>query len=222
MIVVFITHEVSFIVKLGFLTIGILVIGLVILPNAYAVPSIQLVMDKTTFNYGEKLSYTIEVSEVTGDLAIIHIRDESGKGSSAIPFSISELKTEILAPYPFEKQVFPEGKYFIDIEYSGAEFTVDFDLIDSGDVVIPFQTKQVAYNWVNNQVSGGFLIDSIQKTVEKKIINIPFEINGDNLGSIYIPDWMKKVTVWWLEEKISDDTYAYAFQNLINRQIITG
>lgn len=206
--------------KISFVVFGIFVLGLLI-PNAFAVPSAQIVMEKTTFSYGEKLFYTIEVSEITGDLAIIHIRDDQGKGSSAIPIEISKLKTEVPSPYPFEKQVFPEGKYFIDLQYSGAEYTAEFNLIDLGNVVIPFQTKQIAYNWVNNQVSSGIFIDSIQKTVEKEAINIPYEIDRDNLGKIFIPEWMKITTVWWLEEKISDETYSNAFQNLIDRKIIT-
>ena len=205
--------------KIPFIIIGIFALGLFV-PTAFAAPAAQIVMEKTTFSYGEKLFYTIEVSEVTGDLAIIHIRDESGKGSSAIPIEISELRTEVPSLYPFEKEVFPEGKFFIDLQYSGAEHTAEFNLIDSGNVVIPFQTKQIAYSWVNNQVSSGILIDSIQKMVEKDAINIPYEIDRDHMEDIYIPDWMKMTTIWWLEEKISDGTYASAFQNLIDRQII--
>ena len=205
--------KIAFIIA-GFLSLVILV------PAAFAVPSAQIVMEKTTFSYGEKLFYTIEVSEVTGDLAIIHIRDETGKGSSAIPMEISQLKTEVPSLYPFEKQVFPEGKYFIDLQYSGVEHTAEFTLIDTGNVVIPFLAKQMAYSWVNNQVSSGILIDSIQKMVEQDVINIPYEIDRDNMGEIYIPEWMKITTIWWLEEKISDGTYANAFQNLVDRQII--
>jgi hypothetical protein len=207
-------------VKTSLLILGIFAVGLISFPIAFAVPSVQILMDQTTFSYGEKLFYTIEVSEITGDLAIIHIRDESGKGSSAIPLEISQLKTDVPSSYPFEKLIFQEGKYFIDLQYSGAEFTAEFDLIDSGNIVIPFQTKQIAYSWVNNQVSAGILIDSIQKTVEKDSIHIPQEIDREHLGNIFIPDWMKLVTVWWLEEKISDETYANAFQNLIDREII--
>ena len=205
--------------KIGFIIVGIFVLGFVV-PTALAAPTAQIVMEKTTFSYGEKLFYTIEVSEVTGDLAIIHIRDESGKGSSAIPIEISGLRTEVPSLYPFEKEVFPEGKFFIDLQYSGAEHTAEFNLIDSGNVVIPFQTKQIAYSWVNSQVSSGILIDSIQKMVEKDAINIPYEIDRDHMEDIYIPEWMKMTTIWWLEEKISDGTYANAFQNLIDRQII--
>jgi hypothetical protein len=209
-------------VKTSLLILGIFAVGLISFPIAFAVPSVQILLEQTTFSYGEKLFYTIEVSEITGDLAIIHIRDESGKGSSAIPLEISQIKTEVPSPYPFEKLIFPEGKYFIDLQYSGAEFTAEFDLIDSGNIVIPFQTKQIAYNWVNNQVSAGILIDSIQKTVEKDAIHIPQEIDREHLENIFIPDWMKLVTIWWLEEKISDETFANAFQNLIDRQIITA
>lgn len=207
--------------KTGFLIIGIFTICLIILPNASASQYIQILMDQTTFSYGEKLVYTIEVSEVTGELAIIHIRDESGKGSSAIPIEISKLKTEIPSPYPFEKQVFPEGKYFIDLQYSGAEYTAEFNLIDSGNIVIPFQTKQIAYSWINNEVSGGILMDAIQKTVETDAINIPYVIDNERLEKIYIPYWVKTITVWWLDEKISDETFANAFQHLIDRKIIT-
>ena len=207
--------------KTRFIILGILAICLITIPNASAAPTIQILMDQTTFIYGEKLVYTIEVSEVTGEPAIIHIRDESGKGSSAIPIEISELKTEIPSPYPFEKQVFPEGKYFIDLQYSGSEYTAEFNLVDSGNIVIPFQTKQIAYGWVNNEVSGGILIDAIQKTVEKDAINIPYIIDRQYLEKIYIPDWVKIITTWWLEEKISDGTFANAFQHLIDEKIIT-
>ena len=206
--------------KTSLLILGIFAIG-IILPNVSAAPSAQILMEQTTFSYGEKLVYTIEVSEVTGELAIIHIRDESGKGSSAIPIEIAQSKTEIPSPYPFEKQVFPEGKYFIDLQYSGSEYTAEFNLIDSGNIVIPFQTKQIAYNWVNNEVSGEILIDIIQKTVEKDAINIPYIIDREHPEKIYIPDWVKIITVWWLEEKISDGAFANAFQHLIDKKIIT-
>ena len=206
--------------KFSLLVLGIFAIFIIVSQNASAIPSAQILMEKTSFSYGEKLVYTIEVNEVTGDLAIIHIRDESGKGSSAIPISISQLKTEIPSPYPFEKEIFPEGKYFIDLEYSGATYTAEFNLVDLGNIVIPFQTKQIAYSWINNQVSAGIFIDSIQKTVDTKIINIPHEIDREHIGDIYIPEWVRTIAIWWLEEKISDETFADSFQYLVNEEII--
>ena len=59
-----------------------------------------------------------------------------------------------------------------------------------------------------------------QKNVEIDVINIPQKLKGDNLGEIYIPNWVKTIATWWLEEKISDGTFANAFQNLIDREII--
>jgi hypothetical protein len=209
-------------VKFAILTLGIFAIVLFSISSAHAEPSVQIIMEKTTFSYGEKLFYTIQVSEVTGDLAIIHIRDETGKGSSAIPFEISQLTTEVPSLYPFEKMVFPEGKYFIDVQYSGAEHTAEFELIDSGNLVIPFQTKQIAYSWLTSQVSAGIFIDSINKLVEKQDISIPFVVNGDSIATIYIPEWFKVTTGWWLEERITDETFANAIQNLLDREIITG
>lgn len=206
--------------KIRFLFLTFLLLAVIPIQNSFGAPTAEILMEKTIFSYGERLLYTIEVSEVTGDLAIIHIRDEAGKGSSAIPIEITQLQTAIPSPFPFEKEVFPEGKYFIDLQYSGAQYTAEFELVDSGNIVIPFLTKQIAYSWVNNQVSAGILIDSLQKTAEESI-NIPIEIDRENLGKIYIPDWVKIITIWWLEEKLSDETYANAFQNLIDRKIIT-
>jgi hypothetical protein len=57
-------------VKTSLLILGIFAVGLISFPIAFAVPSVQILMDQTTFSYGEKLFYTIEVSEITGDLSI--------------------------------------------------------------------------------------------------------------------------------------------------------
>ena len=95
----------------------ILTISLIFLPTAYAEPSVTITMEKTTYSYCEKLFYTIEVSEVTGEHAIIHIRDETGKGSSAIPIPITNLQNPVPSLIAFEKEIFPIGKYFVDVEY---------------------------------------------------------------------------------------------------------
>ena len=47
--------------------------------SVYAEPQVSVIMEKTTYTYCERLVYSIEVSEVTGDLAIIHIRDGAGR-----------------------------------------------------------------------------------------------------------------------------------------------
>ena len=108
----------------------ILATSFVFLSAAYAEPTINIIMEKTTYSYCERLFYIIEVSEITKEFAIIHIRDESGKGSSAIPIEITNLQTPVPSLAAFEAEIFPLVKYFIDVEYSCAKFTAEFNLID--------------------------------------------------------------------------------------------
>ena len=177
-------------------------------------------MEKTTFRYCEKLFYTIQVSEITGDSAIIHIRDQTGKGSSAIPIPINNLQNPIPSMVPFEANIFPLGKYFIDVEYSGAKNSAEFTLIDSKNACIPMVVKQIAYGWISGQMADGFFIDAINKFVDKKIINIPDNMNGKNLDNIHVPEWIKYTAAWWLGDKISDEEFSNAIQYLINKEII--
>ena len=81
----------------------ILALSLAVLPSVYAEPTVEIIMERTTYSYCEKLFYTIKVSEVTGNPAIIHIIDETGKGSSAIPIPINELENPVPSRMAFEK-----------------------------------------------------------------------------------------------------------------------
>ena len=199
----------------------IIVIGIVsFLPQVHADTSVSIIMEQTTYSYCEKLFYTIEVSEITGDPAIIHIRDESGKGSSAIPIPISELQNPIPSLIPFEAEIFPLGKYFIDVEYSGATTSSEFELIESDSICIPELIKPIMANWLSGNISDGFLLDAFQKYVDNKLVKIPFEINENNVYDVEIPEWVKNIGYWWLEGAISDDSFSNAMNNLLERNII--
>ena len=125
------------IVKTSVLSV-LFIIGIIpFLSLVHAEPSISIIMEQTTYSYCEKLFYTIKVSEITGDPAIIHISDESGKGSSAIPILIADFKNPIPSLIPFEAEIFPLGKYIIDIQYSGATTSAEFELIESDSICIP-------------------------------------------------------------------------------------
>ena len=198
----------------------LLVISVALLPSVYATPTVEIVMEKTTFRYCEKLFYTIKVSEITGEPAIIHVRDQAGKESSAIPIPISNQTNPVPSMIPFEAEIFPLGKYFIDVEYADAKDSVEFNLIDSENVCIPIMMKQVAFSWIDDKMSDGFFIDAINKFVDKDIINITDKINEKNLEEIHIPKWVKNTATWWLEEKISDSEFSQAIQYLVNKEII--
>lgn len=190
------------------------------MPSVHAEPSVSIIMEKTTYKYCEKLFYSIEVSEVTGDLAIIHISDESGKGSSAIPIAITELENPVPSLNPFEAEIFPLGKYTIDVKYSGAATSAEFELIESDAICIPAVIKPIMANWLSGNISDGFLLDAFQKYVDSKLVSIPFEINESNVYDVEIPEWSKNIGYWWLEGVISDDDLSNAMNNLLERNII--
>ena len=198
----------------------IFIIGMVGMPTVFATPTVTIQMEKMVYTFGEKLFYVIEVSEITGEIATIYLRDEQGKGSSGIPISITELKTPVPSTYPFEKEIFPVGKYFVYVEYSGASDSVEFELIDSGKIVIPFWIKQVAYFWISDQISDESFADVIEFLIKNEIIIVPETEKESIENNTQIPSWIKTNTTWWLEEKISDADFALGIQYLIKTGII--
>ncbi len=191
------------------------------LPSVSAESTVSIVMDKTSYSYCERLFYTIEVSEITGKPAIIHIRDESGKGSSAIPIEIAKLSNPIPSPFAFEKAVFQVGKYFVDVEYSGSKVTAEFNIVDSDNICMPEVIRQFVIEWLNGKMPDGYLVDAFQKYVDTNLINVPFEINNDNIRSIDIPDWVKNTTYWWIQGVVSDNDFAQMINYLIDKGIIS-
>jgi hypothetical protein len=189
-------------------------------PSADAESSVTIIMEKTSYSYCERLFYIIEVSEITGEHAIIHIRDESGKGSSAIPIEITNLQTPVPSLIAFEKEMFPLGKYFIDVEYADSKHTVEFELVDSDNICIPTAISQFLIEWLYENISDGYLIDAFQKYVDPKLISIPFEINEENIHEIDIPDWVRNVAYWWIQGGISDKDFAQVINYLIDEKII--
>ena len=193
---------------------------IVFLPQIHAEQTVSIIMEKTTYTYCEKLFYTIKVSEVTGNPAIIHIRDEAGKGSSAVPVQITGLENPVPSLVPFEKEIFPLGKYFIDVEYGNNSVTAEFELIDSDNICIPGLIKPIMSNWLSGNISDGFLMDAFEKYVDSKLVNIPFEINERNVYEIEIPEWVKNIGYWWMKEAISDEELGKAIDYLVNHDII--
>ena len=194
----------------------ILALSLAVLPSAHAEPTVEIIMEKTTYSYCEKLFYTIKVSEVTGNPAIIHIRDETGKGSSAIPIPITDLENPVPSRVAFEKEIFPLGKYFVDVEYSGVETTAEFTLIDSDKVCIPETVKPIMANWLSGNISDGFLIDAFEKFTEGlDLFKIPFDINETTVYDVRIPQWVKNNACGWSNDEIPDIDFTLGIEYLV-------
>jgi hypothetical protein len=189
-------------------------------PSVNAESSVTIVMEKTVYSYCERLFYIIEVSEITGEPAIVHIRDESGQGSSAIPIEITNLQNPVPSLIAFEKEMFPLGKYYVDVEYAGSKVTAGFELVYSDNICIPATISQFLIEWLYENISDGYLIDAFQKYVDPKLINIPFEINEENIHEMDIPDWVKNVAYWWIQGGISDKDFAQVINYLIDEKII--
>ena len=192
-----------------------------IITSAYAEPEISIIMEKTTYTYCEKLVYSIEVSEVTGEPAIILIRDGAGGKSSAIPIPIEKLSNPIPSLHAFEKDIFPLGTYFIDVEYLGIQTTAKFNLIDSDNLCISEAMQPVVVRWINGEFTDGMLISGFQNIVDKKLIDIPFEFTEKNIDSLHIPEWVKSVGKGWVMGIVSDEMFVKNLQYLIDEKIIT-
>jgi len=189
--------------------------------SANAEPTVTIIMEKTTYTYCEKLVYSIEVSEITGEHAIIHIRDGAGGKSSAIPIPIEKLSNPIPSLHAFEKDIFPLGKYFIDVEYLGIQTTAEFTLIDSNNMCISEAMQPVVVRWINGEFTDGMLISGFQNIVDKKLIDIPFEFTEKNIDSLHIPEWVKSVGKGWVMGMISDQMFVQNIQYLIDEKIIS-
>lgn len=191
------------------------------LQDAHAEPSVEIIMEKTTYSYCEKLIYIIQVSEVTGQPAIIHITDETSMRSSAIPIPIEDTDTLVPSNFAFEQSIFPLGMYVVDVQYSGAVAESEFVLIDSGKICIPELMKPIVNSWITGEIIDGFLISAFQNYVDSDLINIPFEINEDNIYQIDMPNWTRIIGAWWLEGWITDESLANVLNYLIEVGIIS-
>ena len=189
--------------------------------SVFAESQVSIIMEKTTYTYCERLVYSIEVSEITGEPAIIYIRDGAGGKSSAIPIPIEKLSNPIPSLHAFEKDIFPLGTYFIDVEYLGIQTTAEFNLIDSDNMCISEAMQPVVVRWINGEFTDGMLISGFQNIVDKKLIDVPFEFTERNIDSLHIPEWVKSVGKGWIMGIVSDEMFVKNLQYLIDKKIIT-
>ncbi len=182
----------------------------------YAAPTVSIYTEKEIYSYGDFLTFTIEVSEITEDVAILHIIDELGKSSSAIPIPITELKTVVPSPFPFESEVYPLGTYTLEIQYSDSTDTTEFELIDSGKFLLPMGTKQVAVTCIDGDISDTFFMKFL---IRENHTLFSTEQNSEP-ENVKIPYWIKDTTGWWIDEKISDKEFASSLEYLIKKGII--
>ena len=184
--------------------------------NAQSTPDVKIIMTSEIFHYGEKLDYTIIVSDVTGDDVVIYIIDSTGIRSPLYSTPISQEETHIVAPIGFDSIIWDEGKYSLEAEYSGAYDKASFTIVDDGSIGIPYWINDLAKLWLSPpNIPDKEFAKGIVYLIEQKILDAP-----DGGDELYIPKWFKFTTAWWAYGQITDTTYANAIQFLIDEKIL--
>ena len=184
--------------------------------NAQSAQDVKIIMTSEIFHYGEKLDYTIIVSDVTGEDAVIYITDPTGMRSPLYSTPISQEETRVIAPIAFDSIIWSEGKYMLELEYSGASDKANFTIIDDGSVGIPYWINDLAKLWLtppnipDKEFAKGFAY-----LIEHKVLDAP-----ESDDELYIPKWFKFTTAWWSSGQITDTTYAHATQYLLNEKFM--
>ena len=184
--------------------------------NAQSTPDVKITMTSEIFHYGEKLDYTILVSDVTGEDAMIYIIDSTGIRSPLYSTPISQEETRVIAPIGFDSIIWNDGKYSLEIEYSGASDEVSFTIIDDGSIGIPYWINDLAKLWLSPpNIPDKEFAKGIAYLIEQKVLVVQ-----ESDGELHIPKWFKFTTAWWSSGQITDTTYAHATQYLLNEKFM--
>ncbi len=198
-----------------FVTISILILTLI--GPSYGFTQISIVTSKPVYKYGDSLSFSVTVSNVTGDMAVLEIVDQSNHSSSPINLMITKPVSNITAPVPFYRTTFPPGTYFIRIQYDGTNAVSPFQLVDAENIAIPPAFKDVADSWVHNQTSNKLFGEHIAELINAEVIKID---NYQKPNMTVIPSWFKNDAVWWSSGFISDNDFGHAIEYLIKHNIM--
>ena len=202
------------------LSILVLFITLSSLTPAYSIPTVTIETSQETYHYCDKLSITVNVSEITGDVATIYIiNPEEGKSILLSP-PISAETTELPSRFAFDATIWDPGTYTLEIEYSETASSVQFSIDDNEEICLPYWIKDVAYMWISEPtVTDKDFARALGFLIEQEIIKIPYTSTGDETVT-KIPDWVKTNAEWWIADQISDTEFTLSLQYLIEKGII--
>ena len=130
--------------------------------------------------------------------------------------TISQKETHVIAPIGFDSIIWNEGKYVLELEYSGATHKANFTIIDDGSIGIPYWISDIAKLWLTNQIPDKEFAKTIQYMIDNDILDNPKPGN-----TLHIPQWFKYTTSWWASQQISDSSYGMAIQYLIDEKFLT-
>ena len=189
--------------------------------QTFAALSVSIETSQETYHYGDNLSMTIIVSEITGDTATVYIIDTEERKSILLSPPITQETTEFPSRFPFDATIWKTGTYTLEVEYSGVKSSVQFSIEDTGEIALPFWIKDLAKMWITEPlVTDKDFARAIEYLIQYEIIKIPYtEPEGETITRI--PDWVKTNAEWWITEKISDTEFTLSLQYLVQKGIIT-
>ena len=195
----------------------ILGVSIIFSGTAFAqnIPDVKIILSESSYNYGDKLDYTIIVSEVTREDAIIFITNTAGNKSQLLTLPISQEESRVIAPFAFDSVIWNEGTYELELQYSGATSITNFTIENDGTIGIPYWIKDVSKIWTSGQMTDAEFAKSIQFLIDENII-----FNSKAGQELQIPKWFKVTTSWWTNNLIPDTVYGDSLQFLIDERII--
>ena len=190
------------------------------LNSAYSAPTVTIETSQETYHYCDKLSITVNVSEITGDAATIYIINPEERKSTLLSPLISAETTELPSNFPFDAAIWAPGMYTLEVEYSGTSSSVQFSIDDNEEICLPYWIKDIAIMWITEPtVTDKDFARAIGYLIEHEIIKVPYIAPDDETVS-KIPDWVKNNAGWWVTDQISDTEFALSLQYLIQKGII--
>ena len=190
------------------------------LNSAYSAPTVTIETSQETYHYCDKLSITVNVSEITGDAATIYIINPEERKSTLLSPLISAETTELPSNFPFDAAIWAPGMYTLEVEYSGTSSSVQFSIDDNEEICLPYWIKDIAIMWITEPtVTDKDFARAIGYLIEHEIIKVPYTAPDDETVS-KIPDWVKNNAGWWVTDQISDTEFALSLQYLIQKGII--
>ena len=208
--------------KIAVMLLSLLVI-LLILPSigqTFAVSSVTIETSQETYQYGDYFLMRVNVSEITGNDAYIYITNPVERKSLLLQVPIFQEYTEVPARNPFAADVWTTGTYTLEVEYSGAESSVQFTILDTGKIGIPSWIKDLVKMWVTDKITGKHFSVAIEYMINNEIIKIPYT-ESDDVSATTIPEWVKNNAGWWAVGAINDTEFTLALQYLVKTGIIT-
>lgn len=186
--------------------------------HSFATPSIEMSTSKSVYEYGDLLSITFHVSELTGKQITLHIVDSSGNSSSPIEIPIDSTNYTQIFPVPFNRAIFGPGTYSINAEYDGVKANTTFSIKDTGKIFIPSELKTIVNLWQKGTVNDNNYASFIRELINLKILDVQ---NYDNHSNpIHIPKWFKHNPYWWADGLISGNDLGAGIQYLIQKGIM--